>query len=419
MPLRVIVVGGGIGGFSTAIALRRAQHQVVVLEKRAETTAAGYALEIPANASRILQHFGLDLSTLNGCRQTGLDIFKADVDPLKLLRTEERPADPTSPNVSAHRQDYTFALKDLATRKEGAGPPAEVRHNCNVTSYDPSNGSVTLASGDVLEADLVVAADGVRSKAHECIVGHECPAQLTGLSNIRFVLPTDLLLAQPSFKDLIQRGVEGRACLYVDTENNVIIHYPCRSGRLQNFGVYHRGIRGSSNAFAGRTYQDIARERVRNMNARIQSLVGLAGEKDMYLWEIMDREPLPRFYKERLVVLGDACHPMGTTMGQGAAQTVEDAAVLGIVLEQVDTRNDLDSRLQVWEELRRPRASAIQMMSRTTPEREGWIHAEEARKTASLFFPPGGLPETRGEMAAYAHRFDAVAEARSRLASKA
>lgn len=79
-------------------------------------------------------------------------------------------------------------------------------------------------------------------------------------------------------------------------------------------------------------------------------------------------------------------------MGQGAAQTVEDAAVLGIVLEQVDTPGDLDSRLQLWEELRIPRASAIQMMSRTTPEREGWIHAEEAREKASHFFPPGELP---------------------------
>lgn len=82
---------------------------------------------------------------------------------------------------------------------------------------------------------------------------------------------------------------------------------------------------------------------------------------------------------------------MQPKMGQGAAQAVEDAAVLGVVLEGIDPSASISHRLQLWEKLRHPRASAMQLMSRTNPSQEGWPNPDDEVK-ARKFFPPGELP---------------------------
>lgn len=93
----------------------------------------------------------------------------------------------------------------------------------------------------------------------------------------------------------------------------------------------------------------------------------------------------------KLVLVGDASHPMQPKMGQGAAQAVEDAAVLGVVLKELESKSAIASRLALWEELRKPRASAMQLMSRTNPSLEGWPN-EDDRNKAAKFFPNGDLP---------------------------
>lgn len=93
----------------------------------------------------------------------------------------------------------------------------------------------------------------------------------------------------------------------------------------------------------------------------------------------------------KLVLVGDASHPMQPKMGQGAAQAVEDAAVLGVILKDIESDSAVASRLALWEELRRPRASAIQLMSRTNPSLEGWPNVGDKDKAAK-FFPNGDLP---------------------------
>lgn len=82
---------------------------------------------------------------------------------------------------------------------------------------------------------------------------------------------------------------------------------------------------------------------------------------------------------------------MPPRMGQGAAQAVEDAAVLGAVLQGVHSANEISDRLELWEKLRRPRASAIQLMSRTNPATAGWTNPEDQAKAAQ-YFPDGELP---------------------------
>ena len=90
--------------------------------------------------------------------------------------------------LSVHRQDYHDALKAAALDQSLSGPVAKIRYGCKVESYDPVGGSVTLASGEKIHGDLIVAADGVRSRAHEWIIGEKRPAPSTGINNVRFCI---------------------------------------------------------------------------------------------------------------------------------------------------------------------------------------------------------------------------------------
>jgi salicylate hydroxylase len=94
-------------------------------------------------------------------------------------------------------------------------------------------------------------------------------------------------------------------------------------------------------------------------------MLDYCNEDDMYLWKVADRDPLPTYHKDRLIVLGDAAHPMLPTLGNGAGMAIEDAGALGVVMEGVTDVGEVTRRLKVWDHVRRPRASAVQLLSRT------------------------------------------------------
>lgn len=227
MPPTAIVVGAGIGGLATAIALRQADFEVTILERRPALQEVGYAIDVPPNATRILKQFGMDLKSLHGCRQKQLDVFKADVEPMVLLRSDSRDIGDEAPFLGVHRVDYHEALRHFALYKGGKGKPAELRCNSKVVEFDSERGTVRLDSGEVLEADVIVAADGNASRAHVEILGKEIPAKPTGWNNVRFTIPSSVLQRDENTKQLVENTKEGM-CVYIDNYGNYIAHYACR-----------------------------------------------------------------------------------------------------------------------------------------------------------------------------------------------
>ena len=139
------------------------------------------------------------------------------------------------------------------------------------------------------------------------------------------------------------------------------------SNLLQNLGFYAAvdDLPANDQKWKTQTSKQVARDRLQSFHPSLHRMLDYCNEDDMYLWKVADRDPLPTYHKDRLIVLGDAAHPMLPTLGNGAGMAIEDAGALGVVMEGVKDVGEVTGRLKVWNRVRRPRASAVQLLSRT------------------------------------------------------
>lgn len=122
----------------------------------------------------------------------------------------------------------------------------------------------------------------------------------------------------------------------------------------------------------------------------VQEIVRCSDEKNMYLWKIGDRDPLPKLQSGRLVVIGDAAHPHRPDHGQGASQAIEDAGALGVLMGKASVP-EVPERLRLWEALRKPRVGVTQLCSRA--ETLSFDMAKGNIQKLKMIMPTVELPE--------------------------
>ncbi|KIX94931.1 uncharacterized protein Z520_09241 [Fonsecaea multimorphosa CBS 102226] len=371
--LKVIVVGGGIAGLCTAIGLRRAGHHVHLFERTETATAFGAGVVIGYNASKVLTSWGLDYAKYNINPAETFKMVKGDT-------LEEMMSFPPglyetlaggSRQYYAHRIDLQQALLGLATDQNAPGTPVTITYSADVAAYDPEEGSITLKDGSRYQADLVVASDGVHSLApHYLLGGSDAAAAYdishTGTTIIRFMLPASAILADPQTAHLISSPGQFTWFVHPD-RNRWLLQYPVRDNSEINYGMYSRI-----------TANEQVTEQVQRFKCNRESLhrelegfhpdIGKLADKTseiLPVWKLAERPPLPTWSKGRLVVVGDAAHPMLPNQGQGAGMCIEDAGALsGLFTDMHGSRiEDITERLDLFFNLRHPRASAVQLIS--------------------------------------------------------
>lgn len=398
MPLDIVIVGAGIGGLAAAITLRRCGHRVVILEQAVGKTEDGYALSSTPNASKILRRLGVDLASVGFTPWLGIDAYIGDVDtatPAWRSLWVEPPSTIEdrygAPSGFIHRADLHRSLWDLAISTEGTGVSVKIFEGVKVTSFDATGTSVSTATGQVHTPDLIIAADGVRSIAHAAVVGEERPAETTKAASLRFVIASKDLQAHPACMKMVQES-PWRMSYFSGQDKSVgIFRSACRNDELQNFGVYVYRQVDDAKIRTKADIRQLALECLESYKEPIPQLIRAAPEDSFYLRRVAHREPLPQFHKNRLVLLGDACHPMMPSFGQGAASAMEDAAVLGVVLRNADRPEQLASRLEIWENLRKPRASAAVYLS--CRESTAFEVLPEIQAAVRRILPPDQIPD--------------------------
>jgi len=325
--MRVVVVGGGIGGLCAAIALRRAGHEVTVFERTGRLEAAGAGITLFTNAMRGLDALGVrEAVAERAAAARRVAILRADGRVLA-----EMPRDLFEGAVAIHRSDLQAAL---------AGEAGVLRLGTEVAGIQASG--VRLADGSEHEADLVVGADGVHSVVRRALWPDSAP-RYAGYTAWRGV--TDFALDAGRLTESWGLGerfglvdIGGGRTYWFATKNAPEDEGDEPGGRLaellRRFGGWHAPIRDLLEA----------------------SDEGAVLRNDVYYLD-----PLPTWSRDGTVLLGDAAHATTPGVGQGAAQAIEDAVVLARSLAE---RPVVTEALHDYETRRRPRAERVLKMSR-------------------------------------------------------
>ncbi|KAN0074038.1 hypothetical protein V8E54_007975 [Elaphomyces granulatus] len=394
--MKVIIVGGGIAGLTAAIGLRRAGHRVQIFERSSFVRETGAGISISPNASKVLLAWGFNPTRARFILGRGRQNIRADnLQAVAEMNFDSYLSKYGAPFYLANRVDLHNELKLLATQEEGPGSPAEVFLCSEVVGYDTEAGTITLADLSVHQADLIVGADGVHSNAVNHVFGRPTPAILSNTAVYRFIIPTEDLRSDPQIAAHLKDGV---VRVIVSNSMTRLIWYPCSDQTLQNFVVLYPAV-ADKDAKDWDYKADISTvlSELSGFHPDLLTIVKKAPKVQNF--PLLYREPLETWHKGRLLVIGDAAHPMLPHHVQGGAQAIEDAGALSVILSNVTDTNleSLDGLLNVFERVRMKRASIVQISSNVAME-EAWKVRGRLR---SFMGTAAEVPESLEDMIKY------------------
>lgn len=350
--LEVAVAGGGIGGLAVAIALQQQGHEVTVLEQAPEFKRVGADINLTPNAVRALDGLGLRSELeVTAARTTHRNSRAWDTGELlsSLTMSEEAERRYGAPQLTMHRADLLRALEDAVA-------PGAILLGSRVSSIEQDERGtrprLVLSDGSTHEADLLVGADGIHSVVRTWMLGEEAP-RFTGVVAFRAVVPAERLKGHPALGTFTK--------WWGPTPESEIVTFPLNRG--QEVFVFATVAQGTWTTESWTMPGDVEefRDLYAGYHADARTLIDACDT--VLKTALYERDPLPEWYAGRVVLLGDACHPMLPFMAQGAGMAIEDAVLLARCLTAFDT--DIPAALRVYEDLRKPRTSQIQLASRS------------------------------------------------------
>lgn len=357
-PRRALIAGAGIGGLSAALCLARDGFEVTLFERADTFEEVGAGLQISPNASAILRRLGvLERLRAAALAPHATRVRRAsDGATLAVLPLDDAERRWGAPYLLAHRADLQRAL--LAAVAEVPG--IALRTGATVTDFSTRCDAVTISVADSATAsgDLLICADGVRSRLRDKLLGPGKRAAGPRRTAWRALVPPGAVAPEM---------LRAESSLWLGPGAHVV-HYPLRGGTVVNVvAVLDAGpdvplLEGTWSipgdpAFLQHRFSAWA-EPLRDL---------IAAAPDWRIWPLVERVPLARWTSGRVALLGDAAHPMLPFLAQGAAQAIEDAAALGQALASVP---DVEPALAAYQAMRRGRADRVQRESR----RQGAIY---------------------------------------------
>ena len=332
-PMRIVVAGGGIGGVSAAIALRRAGFDAQLFERAPELREVGAALSLWPNATRILREWGV-LAPLLRVAHAPPTFEVRSWRGERLQRVPLQEAD--APTLFVHRADLLAALAD-------ALPPWALHLGAELESFSESAEGVVARFRDWGEADgaALVGADGLHSTTRRLVLDDGAPVY-RGYPVWRGVA----CLEHPAI------GGSASETLGPGRRAGVL---PLGDGRVAWWATANEPEGTPDGNRKARLLRLFG-----NWHAPIPQLIEATPGDEILKNATCDRPPRRTWGRGRVTLLGDAAHPTTPNLGQGGCLAIEDAAVLARALAR---EPDVPAALRAYERRRYPRTAAITRMS--------------------------------------------------------
>lgn len=343
---RIAIVGGGIGGLATAAFLRREGLPSTVYEQASKLTEVGAGLVVAPNAARQLRKLGvLDALSEHAVRlDTGWE-FRRWQDGTVL--SSENLAD--SCERLYGEQTYTAHRADLLRVIESLIPPESIALGRTCVGLDTgATQRLHFADGATVETDIVIGADGLHSVVRDALFA-QTPATDSGICAFRALVPA---ARAPGFA---RRPAQ---TLWLGPGHH-LVHYPVSAGDLVNLVAFAPAGDCTVESWTATATMEEFLAEFDGWDHRLVDLIRAAGTPGR--WALLDRAPLSRWSEGGTTLLGDAAHPMFPFFAQGAAQAIEDAAVLSTCL--ATGLDDPAAALKRYGELRIPRTTRLQTVS--------------------------------------------------------
>lgn len=364
-PLKITIIGAGMAGLSSAIALahRNRDYQIQVLESNASLSELGAGLQLFPNSTRVLHEWGLGPALQKvACQSSRLSVRRWE-DNTELSFNMNNPSTTWLygwPQMQLYRPDLQRILFDRVKEFDNVA----VLFGKSITSVDHETGTVHTADGEVFQADLTVAADGIWSKTRRSL-----PASRDVLPtpyrehHYRAVIPRARMISNPITAPLIS-SKESRMWVGPDT---FVLSYPVASEELYNLVI---GVPRPSEGIPVGSWNHVAdvetmRGLVSNWCAEVRELASLVPQGECLAWTLGEVGPLTSYVSTsgRVTIVGDAAHALLPHAAQGAGMAIEDAASLAEFMECVGSRDDLSKIMHAWGQFRQSRVEHLRSIS--------------------------------------------------------
>ncbi|MDF1631511.1 FAD-dependent monooxygenase [Mycoplana sp. MJR14] len=341
---KIAIIGAGLGGAVAGALLQHSGFDVDVYEQAPSFSRLGAGIHMGPNVLKIFERFGVDKQVV-AISSTPSHWFSRDGltgDYLSRIPLEGYGAT----YCTVHRGDLQALQCDQLK-------PGTLHFGKKLVRIDDNGTDVMLEfeDGTSVRADIVIGADGINSKVRETLLGFERP-NYSGWVGHRALISADKLKKfELEFEDCVK---------WWGPDRHMMVYYT--TGRRDEYyyvtGVPHPAWEFDS-AFVESSREEMASE-FEGYHPVIQALIESTDE--VTKWPLFNRNPLPLWSRGRLVMLGDACHPMKPHMAQGAAMAIEDAAMLTRCLEETGI-SGYATAFKLYEVNRRDRATRVQTVS--------------------------------------------------------
>ena len=364
----IAIIGAGMGGLAAAATLRQAGFPVKVYEQAPHFERVGAGIQMMPNSMKVLRRIGVE-EKIRCISFEPYSHLNREWDTGRVMRELPMPESLFgAPYLCMHRADLHGALVSVL-------PPDIIHLNKKLVGLDqaPTQVSLAFADGSSAQADAVVAADGVHSLVRDLIIGPDMP------------LHKGRIAYRAIFSSALLNGFDiGRSrTKWWGIDRHIVIYYT-RADKSELYfvtSVPEPAEWLTRESWSAKGDVKELRKAYEGFHSDVRRV--LEACPDCHKWAILEREPLPKWSDGRIVLLGDACHPMTPYMAQGAATAIEDAAVLARCLQQVQGE-DIPGAFRLYEANRKSRTSRIQAISSANTWMRGgdddtsWLYGYDA-----------------------------------------